>query len=263
MTRPGSNCAVKQPKRPPLLLTIVVPAYNEAERLGRTLPQILAWLATFSGGGRILVVDDGSTDATGDAVRAQMPAHPNLDLITLSRQSGKGAAVRAGLLAASTEIVGFMDADLSTDLQHVPEAVTAINDGADIVIGSRALGRSQTVLRQPVYRRAGARVFRELARQVGGLPDTPDSQCGFKFYRGPVAHDLFGASVINRWMFDLEILRLARHRNYTVHQLPVEWTNDPDSRLRLTLDTLRMTRDLARIRWRFLTGRYGPRGRPA
>lgn len=246
-----------------MLLTIVVPAYNEAERLGRTLPKILACLATFSGGGRLLVVDDGSTDATGDAVRAQMPAHPNLDLITLSRQSGKGAAVRAGTLATSTEIVGFIDADLSTDLQHVREAVTAIQDGADVLIGSRGMRRSQTVVRQPVYRRVGARVFRELARQVGGLPNTPDSQCGFKFFRGPVAHDLFGATVIDRWIFDLEILRLARHRKYTVQQLPVEWTDDPDSRLRLTVDTLRMIRDLARIRWRFLTGRYGPPGRPA
>ena len=169
-----------------MLLTIVVPAFNEAERLGRTLPKVLAWLATFSGGGRLLVVDDGSTDATGDAVRTQMPGHPNLDLLTLSRQSGKGAAVRAGMLAASTEIVGFMDADLSTDLQHVREAVTAIQHGADVLIGSRALRRSQTVVRQPPYRRAGARVFRELARQVGDLPDTPDSQCGFKFFRGPV-----------------------------------------------------------------------------
>lgn len=246
-----------------VLLTIVVPAFNEAERLGRTLPKILAWLATFSGGGRLLVVDDGSTDATGDAVRAHMPAHPNLNLITLSRQQGKGAAVRAGMLAASTEIVGFMDADLSTDLQHVREAVTAIQNGADVLIGSRGMRRSQTVLRQPVYRRVGARVFRELARQVGGLPNTPDSQCGFKFFRGPVAHDLFGATVIDRWMFDLEILRLARHRKYAVQQLPVEWTNDPDSRLRLTVDTLHMVRDLARIRWRFLTGRYGPPGRPA
>ena len=246
-----------------MLLTIVVPAFNEAERLGRTLPTVFAWLATFPGGGRVLVVDDGSTDATGDAVRALMPDHPNLDLITLSRQGGKGAAVRAGMLAASTDIVGFMDADLSTDLQHVEEAVTAIQDGADVLIGSRALRRSQTVVRQPAYRRAGARIFRELARQVGGLPDTPDSQCGFKFFRGPVARNLFGSSVIDRWMFDLEVLRLARHRNFTVQQLPVEWTNDPDSRLRLTVDTLRMVRDLTRIRWRFLTGRYGPPGRSA
>ena len=246
-----------------MLLTIVVPAYNEAGRLGRTLPQILAWLASYPDGGRALVVDDGSTDGTGDAVRALMPTNANLDLITLSRQSGKGAAVRAGMLAAATEVVGFMDADLSTDLGHVRDAVAAIQNGADVLIGSRALRRSQTVVRQPAYRRVGARVFRELARQIGGLPDTPDSQCGFKFFRRPAAHDLFGSTVIDRWMFDLEVLRLARHRGYTVQQLPVEWTNDPDSRLRLTVDTLRMVRDLAHIRWRFLTGRYGAPGRRA
>ena len=246
-----------------MLFTIVVPAYNEADRLGRTLSELLAWLAAYPLAGRVLVVDDGSSDGTGDAVRAQMPAHPNLDLITLSRQSGKGAAVRAGMLAAATDIVGFMDADLSTDLRHVADAVAAIQNGADVLIGSRALRKSQTVVRQPVFRRVGARIFRELARQLGGLPDTPDSQCGFKFYKGPVAHDLYGSTVIDRWMFDLEVLRLAKHRGYTVEQLPVDWTNDPDSRLRLTVDTMRMVRDLARIRGRFLTGRYGAPRRPA
>ena len=245
-----------------MLLTIVVPAFNEAERLGRTLPRVLAWLEMFPEGGRLLVVDDGSTDATGDAVRARMPAHPSLDLITLSRQSGKGAAVRAGMLAATTGVVGFMDADLSTDLRHLADAVSAIQNGADVLIGSRALHQSEVVVRQPAYRRVGARIFRELARQVGGLPDTPDPQCGFKFFRGPVAHDLFTSTVIDRWMFDLEVLRLARHRGYKVRQLPVDWTNDPDSRLRLTVDTLRMVRDLARIRWRFVVGRYGPSRRP-
>ena len=246
-----------------MLFTIVVPAYNEADRLGRTLSELLAWLAAYPLAGRVLVVDDGSSDGTGDAVRAQMPAHPNLDLITLSRQSGKGAAVRAGMLAAATDIVGFMDADLSTDLRHVADAVAAIQNGADVLIGSRALRKSQTVVRQPVFRRVGARIFRELARQLGGLPDTPDSQCGFKFYKGPVAHDLYGSTVIDRWMFDLEVLRLAKHRGYTVEQLPVDWTNDPDSRLRLTVDSMRMVRDLARIRGRFLTGRYGAPRRPA
>ena len=246
-----------------MLFTIVVPAYNEADRLGRTLSELLAWLAAYPLAGRVLVVDDGSSDGTGDAVRAQMPAHPNLDLITLSRQSGKGAAVRAGMLAAATDIVGFMDADLSTDLRHVADAVAAIQNGADVLIGSRALRKSQTVVRQPAFRRVGARIFRELARQLGGLPDTPDSQCGFKFYKGPVAHDLYGSTVIDRWMFDLEMLRLAKHRGYTVEQLPVDWTNDPDSRLRLTVDTMRMVRDLARIRGRFLTGRYGAPRRPA
>ncbi len=244
-------------------LTIVIPAYNEAARLGRSLPQLLAFLRTLPGGGRVLVVDDGSGDGTAAAARAHMPAHPELQVLTLARQQGKGAAVRAGMLAASTEIIGYMDADLSTSLRHVPDAAAAIEGGADVVIGSRALRRSLTRVPQPRYRRAGARAFRELARAVGALPHVPDTQCGFKFFRRAAAHDLFGSTVIDRWMFDLEVLRLSRHRGYRVVQLPVEWSNDPDSRLRLTVDTLRMGRDLARIRWRFGAGRYGPAGRRA
>ena len=206
---------------------------------------------------RVVVVDDGSTDGTADAVRTLMPAHPELDLLSLTRQQGKGAAVRAGMLASQSDVAGFMDADLSTSLEHIGQAVTELERGADVVIGSRALPTSHTVTAQPAYRRVGARVFREITRVIGSIPNTPDAQCGFKFFRGSVAYDLFASTVVNRWMFDLEILRLAVYRGYKLVQIPVEWTNDPDSRLRLTIDTLRMIRDLARIRWRFWTGHYG------
>ena len=234
-----------------------MPAYNEEARLGRSLPVLLDHLQARPESCRLLVVDDGSTDGTADAVRALLPAHPKLDLLSLARQQGKGAAVRVGMLASQSDVVGFMDADLSTSLAHIDEAITKLERGADVVIGSRALPSSHTVTAQPSYRRLGALVFREITRVIGAVPNTPDAQCGFKFFRGVVAHDLFASSVIDRWMFDLEILRLALHRKYQVAQIPVKWTNDPDSRLRLTLDTLRMVRDLARIRWRFWTGHYG------
>lgn len=237
-------------------LTVVVPAYNETARLARSLPVLLDHLQARPESCRVLVVDDGSTDGTADAVRALMPARPELDLISLARQQGKGAAVRVGMLASHSDVIGFMDADLSTSLAHIDQAVTKLERGSDVVIGSRALPSSHTVTAQPPYRRLGARVFREITRVIGAVPNTPDAQCGFKLFRGAVAHDLFASSVIDRWMFDLEILRLALHRNYKVSQIPVKWTNDPDSRLRLTLDTLRMVRDLARIRWRFWMGRY-------
>lgn len=240
-----------------MTLTVVVPAYNEATRLGRSLPVLLDHLRALPEACRVVVVDDGSTDGTADAVRALMTAHPELDLLSLTRQQGKGAAIRAGMLASQSDVVGFMDADLSTSLDHISQAVTELERGADVVIGSRALPTSHTVTAQPTYRRVGARVFREITRVIGAVPNTPDAQCGFKFFRGAVAYDLFVSTVINRWMFDLEILRLAVYRNYKLAQIPVEWTNDPDSRLRLTIDTLRMIRDLARIRLRFWTGHYG------
>jgi len=244
-----------------LTLTVVVPAYNEATRLGRSLPVLLDHLRARPEACRVVVVDDGSTDGTADAVRTLMPAHPELDLLSLTRQQGKGAAVRAGMLASQSDVAGFMDADLSTSLEHIGQAVTELERGADVVLGSRALPTSHTVTAQPAYRRMGARVFREITRMIGAVPNTPDAQCGFKFFRGAVAYDLFASTVVNRWMFDLEILRLAVHRNYKLAQIPVEWTNDPDSRLRLTIDTLRMIRDLARIRWRFWTGHYGDSAR--
>ena len=244
-----------------MTLTVIVPAYNEATRLGRSLPVLLDHLRARPEACRVVVVDDGSTDGTADAVRTLMPAHPELDLLSLTRQQGKGAAVRAGMLASQSDVAGFMDADLSTSLEHIGQAVTELERGADVVIGSRALPTSHTVTTQPAYRRMGARVFREITRMIGAVPNTPDAQCGFKFFRGAVAYDLFASTVVNRWMFDLEILRLAVYRNYKLAQIPVEWTNDPDSRLRLTIDTLRMIRDLARIRWRFWTGHYGDSAR--
>lgn len=238
-------------------VSIVIPAYNEAGRLVRTLPCILDHVVSLPHVVRVLVVDDGSSDGTEEVVRALMPDHPQLDVIAMARQQGKGAAVRAGVLASSSDVIGFMDADLSTSLRHIGEAVAAMDGGVDVVIGSRALTDSQTLAFQPRYRRIGARIFREITWIFGELPDTPDAQCGFKFFRGSVAHDLFESTVVDRWMFDIEVLRLALHRGYRIVQLPVEWTNDPESRLRLTMDTLRMVRDIARIRWRFRTGRYG------
>ena len=241
-------------------VSIVIPAYNEAGRLVHTLPCILDHVVQLPYVVRVLIVNDGSGDETEEVVRSLMPEHSKLDVIALGRQRGKGAAVRAGVLASSSDVIGFMDADLSTSLRHIGEAVEVIVSGADVVIGSRALMDSQTLMVQPLYRRIGARIFREITRLMGELPDTPDAQCGFKFFRGSVAHDLFGSTVIDRWMFDLEVLRLALHRGYRIAQVPVEWTNDPESRLRLTMGTLRMVRDLARIRWRFRTGCYGTAG---
>ena len=138
--------------------------------------------------------------------------------------------------------------------------LAALEAGADIAIGSRGLAESQVLHAQPAYRRAGATIFRQLVRSIGGLQGFSDTQCGFKFYRRAVAHDLFGSTVIERWMFDLEVLRLAVHRGYRIAQVPVKWNNDPDSRLRLMVDTMRMLRDVARIQTRFRRRRYGPAG---
>ena len=242
-------------------IALVLPAYNEERRLWSTLDAIAAYAHAQNLRLQLIVADDGSTDGTVETALARRAQMPSLDVISLPTRAGKGAAVRAGMLAAWADIVGFADADLSTPLTELPRLLEPLLSGYDLTIASRALAQSRVVRAQPGYRRFGARVFRELAWMLGGLPGYPDSQCGFKFYWCVVARDLFGSTVLDRWMFDIKILRLAEHRGYRVAQVPVRWRNHPDSRLSLTIDTYRMVRDLLRIRLRFWRGAYGPRGR--
>ena len=244
-------------------LALVVPAFNEAQRLGGTLDAVAAYLAETGIDAHVIVVDDGSTDATADvAVRHAVSDRP-VDVISLPGQRGKGAAVRAGMLAADADVIGFVDADLSTPLDELPQVLEAFDRGYDVVIGSRAIPRSRLLRRQSPARRVGARMFRALAPLIGGLQGFPDSQCGFKFCRREAAKDLFGGTVIERWVFDVEVLRLAVHRGYRVAQIPVAWRDHPGSRLRPSLVALGVLRDLVRIRLRFALGRYGPAGHTA
>ncbi len=253
----GPGCQLVPP------LTLVIPAYNEAQRLGNTLRAVAEFSSVNGMLASVIVVDDGSTDGTSDVAMEHSSSDSPVDVVALPQQRGKGAAVRAGVLAADADVIGFMDADLSTPLDELPRVLAPLDDGYDLAIGSRGLSQSHVLRSQPAYRRAGASVFRYLAPGIAGLHGFPDSQCGFKFYRRDVARDLYGSAVIDRWMFDAEILRLAVHRGYRIAQVPVAWRDHPDSRLRLTLDTYRMFRDLMRIRVRFALKRYGASGRAA
>ena len=238
-------------------LTLVIPAYNEAQRLGATLDAVADYLSREGIDANVIVVDDGSTDGTADvAARYTVADHP-VDVITLPGQRGKGAAVRAGMLAADADVIGFVDADLSTPLDELPRALEAFDRGYDVVIGSRAMPRSRTLRAQSATRRVGARMFRAITPTIAGLRGFPDSQCGFKFCSREAARDLFGGTVIERWVFDVEVLRLAVHRGYRVAQIPVAWRDHPGSRLRPSLVAFGVLRDLVRIRLRFALGRYG------
>ncbi len=244
-------------------LTLVIPAYNEAQRLGGTLDAVAAYLSQAGIDANVIVVDDGSTDGTADvAAQYAVSGHP-VDVITLPGQRGKGAAVRAGMLAADADVVGFVDADLSTPLDELPRALDAFDRGHDVVIGSRALSRSRLLRAQSPARRVSAWFFRGIAPITAGLHGFPDSQCGFKFFRRDVAQELFAATVVERWVFDVEVLRLAVHRGYRVAQIPVAWRDHPGSRLRLTRVAFGVLRDLVRIRLRFALGRYGAARRAA
>jgi len=243
-------------------VTLVLPAYNEAARLGSALDDLFAYLrgtAPVREGGRpaselgpvdVLVVDDGSTDQTADLVVQRAEAHagdsPRLSLLRRPH-GGKGAAVQAGMLEAEGDYVLFADADLATPPDQLPLLTEALADH-DVALGSRVHpDGSDRRASQPAHRRLLGRVFHALAAAWVTGP-VPDSQCGFKGFRREAAHDLFSRQKLGSIVFDAEIIHLARRRGYTMKIVPVQWSDKRGSRMRVgAILAFRVLLDLARI----------------
>ncbi len=230
-------------------LSVVIPAYNEEKRLGPTLARIKEHLAAQSYRWEVLVVDNASWDGTSGVAReagAKVVAEP---------RRGKGAAVRTGMLAAGGEYVLFSDADLSTPIGEVERLMEALRAGYDVAIASRGLPESKLPVRQPWYRelvgRAGNMLVRLMA--VRGIADT---QCGFKLFPREVARRLFGAQLMRGIAFDMEILFLAQRLGMKIAEVPVTWIDSPDTRISRVRDSLDAIKDLVRIRWNWMRGRY-------
>ena len=240
-------------------LSVVVPAYNEARRLGRSLPLIAAYVARLRESAEILVVDDGSGDATSQVVIEFGRDHPEVSLLQSPRNRGKGASVRKGVLAARYEHVLFTDADLSAPIEEAPKLRAELDRGFDVAIGSRRLAQSDVQIKQPWVRGLAGRAFSGMVSRFF-LPGIVDSQCGFKAFRRPAAEVLFGRQRLEGFGFDVEILWLARRFGYRVAEVPVVWRDDPESHIRLLRDPPRMLLDLARLRINAWRGRYGSRG---
>ncbi|GAA2284538.1 hypothetical protein GCM10010402_47260 [Actinomadura luteofluorescens] len=233
----------------PALLEIVVPAFNEADRLPAGLDLLcakLAGLAGLAGRAEVIVVDNASTDGTAGIVESWDGPVP-VRLVRCERR-GKGAAVRAGLLATKAPYVGFMDADMATDLAALDEAIVLLREGRPVVVGSRRHGRSVVQGYALPVRRLGAITFNRIVRDlVGGIPDT---QCGFKFFYGPLgraaAADLHTAG----FSFDVELLAHCVRRGASVTDIPVVWRDRPGSTFSVRRHSLQCLLDLARIRAR-------------
>jgi dolichyl-phosphate beta-glucosyltransferase len=201
------------------------------------------------------VVDDGSTDRTSALVREHVGAIPELHLVRLGANQGKGFAVRTGVLNARGERVLFADADGATPMAELARLEAALDAGADAAIGSRALGTDAVTVQKRWYRHVMGRGFHALVGLLT-VADYADTQCGFKLFRGPVAHDLFSRMRMNGFSFDVELLLMAKRRGYRVAEVPVNWVHQPGSRINLVLDSLRMARDLFTIRTNALRGYY-------
>ena len=232
--------------------SLVIPAFNEADRIGQTLKQVLHYLNTNAPGSEVIVVDDGSTDATADVVRDVFGAVDGSEqrLIANPVNRGKGAAVRDGLRAATRPIALFSDADLSTPITEAPKLVEPIAAGElDVAFGSRALNRRLIGNRQRWYREEGGRVFNLLVRLGTGLPYW-DTQCGFKAFRLERFRPLLDDAHSDGFGFDVEFLYLARKADLRMREIPVRWDHHEGSKIDFMRDSWRMLREIAELRTR-------------
>ena len=231
--------------------SIVIPCFNEEGRVRETLRVTIEYLAANAPESELIVVNDGSTDATGIIARKILSeTRIATRLLENFPNRGKGAAVRTGLLAAREPIGLFSDADLSTPIEETPKLIEPIANGeVDIAFGSRALDRSLIGIHQPWWREQGGRVFNLLVRLATGLPFW-DTQCGFKAFRLDVCRPILELARINGFAFDVELLFLAHRRGLRIREIPVRWNHAEGSKVSFFRDSLRMLREVITLRTR-------------
>ena len=242
----------------PTSLSIIVPAYNEATRLGNSLKAIVRYLNENFPDAELIVVDDGSSDKTAQIARERLDEGGNLRISLISYKSnlGKGRAVRLGLQAARGEIALFSDADLSTPITESPKLIEPIETGVcDLAFGSRALDRELIGVRQSWRREQGGRVFNLAVRLATGLPFW-DTQCGFKAFRMSVCRPLIEAATIDRFGFDVELLYLAYKAGLKLKEIPVRWDHNEGSKINLASDSFKMLGEVGLIRQQARRGVY-------
>jgi glycosyltransferase involved in cell wall biosynthesis len=238
-------------------LSVVIPAYNEEQRLGESLEKIGSYLDAGSMDAEVLVVDDGSADATvkiaGDFLRGRSGR-----VLSNDENRGKGYSVRRGVLAAEGRWVLLTDADLSAPIEEHAALAAAVRDhDLDVAIGSRGVDESKVEIRQHPVRQTMGKTFNWCIRRMTDLPFR-DTQCGFKLLDRRRTLPLFERMVVDRFAFDVELLFLCQRFKLQVREVPVVWRNAPGSKVSLVADPLNMLWDVARVRWRFRRGAYNP-----
>src|SRR5438874_266510 len=239
-------------------ISVVIPAFNEAVRIGDTLAVTIRYLKKESPTSEVIVVNDGSTDSTGEMIRkvSDVPSSVAVRLLENFPNRGKGAAVRTGLSSATKPIGVFFDADLSTPIDELPKIVEPIASGeVDIAFGSRALDRKLIGNRQPWRREQAGRVFNLIVRLATGLPFW-DTQCGFKAFRMASCRPILEAARIDGFGFDVELLLLAQRAGLKLEEIPVRWNHCAGSKVHFVYDSLRMLREVIALRSHVNAGDY-------
>src|ERR1041384_6068281 len=239
-------------------LSVIIPAYNEAARLGKTPGAVVDYLRQNFPEGELIVVDDGSSDETAELARNVFQESEDVRTSVISYKSnlGKGRAVRLGLLAARGEVALFSDADLSTPISEAPKLVEPILSGAyDVTFGSRALDRSLIGVHQPWRREQGGRIFNLAVRLATGLPFW-DTQCGFKAFNMTVCKPLVEAATVDRFGFDVELLYLTYRAGLRLREIPVRWDHYEGSKISLGSDSFKMLTEVGLIRQQARRGVY-------
>ena len=235
-------------------LSIIIPAFNEEDRLPIALGPVKEYLEKQSYTWQIVLVDDGSGDRTSEILNDMLPPE-KLRVVRYEKNKGKGYAVRQGVFAADGEVLLISDADFSTPIKEFKKLHAFLDQGFDLVIGSRSLPDSQVTKRQAWYRQGMGRIFNKLVQCVA-LKGFVDTQCGFKCFRREVGESIFRKMLIDRFSFDVELLFVAQKWNLKIKEVPVEWENVDFSRVNVIKDSSRMLWDLFVIRANDMLGKY-------
>ncbi len=234
-------------------LSIVIPAYNEEKRLPKTLEQVHSFLESQPYTAEVLVVENGSQDRTFEVAQDFARRHPGVSVLQETGR-GKGRAVRRGMLAARGEYRFMCDADLSMPVEEINYFLPPALQNFDIAIGSReAPGAIR--YNEPHYRHLGGRAVNTMIRLLA-LPGLQDTQCGFKCFRAPIAEELYRLQTLTGWSFDIELLYIARQRGYRIVEIPVQWYFNPESKLNVVQDAIKMGLDIFTIHLNNMKGVY-------
>ena len=228
-------------------LEVVIPAYNEEDRIVRTLNRIREYYSTQSYAWRVTVVSDGSVDRTAQVALSVVGDDDHFRVISYQQNRGKGYAVRTGMLAANADRILFCDADLATPQEETEKLLKHMEAGAEVAIGSRPLQDSKLEVRQPLYRELLGRIFNK-AVQVLAIQGIDDTQCGFKLFTAEAAEQVFSRCKLNGFGFDFEALMIAKDLGLRIDEVPIRWSHQEGSKVVLFRDGPRMLGDLVKLR---------------